>query len=245
MQEKVGNNVLYIIKDTMNTKNSHEKASNAYRKKRARTDCSVMEKKDTQRNHRCWLQRRRRRRCVSSSQTSARAPLSWSFCRKTLGGSTGTSLISGLTILASFTRAHCASSSPQTTPLCMQSNLPPCPLLLQHPQVQENCIDLVGRIADRGPEHVNAREWMRICFELLEMLKAPKKTIQRAAANTFGYIAKAIGPQDVLRTLLNNLKVGLGSTSIKKLHTKRYTRGRKQVISDLEPSSCVLGRNRS
>ncbi|CAN0514906.1 unnamed protein product [Ectocarpus sp. 8 AP-2014] len=74
-------------------------------------------------------------------------------------------------------------------------------------QVQENCIDLVGRIADRGPEHVSAREWMRICFELLEMLKAHKKAIRRAAVNTFGYIAKAIGPQDVLHTLLNNLKV--------------------------------------
>ena len=48
---------------------------------------------------------------------------------------------------------------------------------------------------------------MRICFELLEMLKAHKKGIRRATVNTFGYIAKAIGPQDVLHTLLNNLKV--------------------------------------
>ncbi len=45
-------------------------------------------------------------------------------------------------------------------------------------QVQENCIDLVGRIADRGAEYVPAREWMRICFELLEMLKAHKKGIR-------------------------------------------------------------------
>ena len=30
---------------------------------------------------------------------------------------------------------------------------------------------------------------------LLEMLKAHKKAIRRAAVNTFGYIAKAIGPQ--------------------------------------------------
>jgi len=77
----------------------------------------------------------------------------------------------------------------------------------RHEKVQENCIDLVGRIADRGPEFVSAREWMRICFELLEMLKAHKKGIRRAAVNTFGYIAKAIGPQDVLVTLLNNLRV--------------------------------------
>ncbi|DAZ92456.1 TPA: hypothetical protein N0F65_000240 [Lagenidium giganteum] len=54
----------------------------------------------------------------------------------------------------------------------------------RHEKVQENCIDL-----------------------LLEMLKAHKKGIRRAAVNTFGYIAKAIGPQDVLHTLLNNLKV--------------------------------------
>ncbi len=77
----------------------------------------------------------------------------------------------------------------------------------RHEKVQENCIDLVGRIADRGAEQVSAREWMRICFELLDMLKAHKKAIRRAAVNTFGYIAKAIGPQDVLHTLLNNLKV--------------------------------------
>ena len=77
----------------------------------------------------------------------------------------------------------------------------------RHEKVQENCIDLVGRVADRGAEFVPAREWMRICFELLETLRASKKNIRRATVNTFGYIAKAIGPQDVLATLLNNLKV--------------------------------------
>ncbi|ODQ66922.1 ARM repeat-containing protein [Nadsonia fulvescens var. elongata DSM 6958] len=77
----------------------------------------------------------------------------------------------------------------------------------RHEKVQENAIDLVGRIADRGPEYVSPREWMRICFELLDILKAHKKGIRRAANNTFGYIAKAIGPQDVLATLLSNLRV--------------------------------------
>ena len=77
----------------------------------------------------------------------------------------------------------------------------------RHEKVQENAVDLVGRIADRGPEAVVPREWMRICFELLDMLKAHKKGIRRAANNTFGFIAKAIGPQDVLTTLLNNLRV--------------------------------------
>jgi splicing factor 3B subunit 1 len=65
----------------------------------------------------------------------------------------------------------------------------------------------VGRIADRGARFVSAKESMRICFELLEMLKAHKEAIRRAAVSTFGYIARAIGPQDVLHTLLNNLNV--------------------------------------
>ena len=56
----------------------------------------------------------------------------------------------------------------------------------------------MGRIADRGPEYVSAREWMRICFELLELLKAHKKAIRRATVNTFGYIAKAIGKFNVI-----------------------------------------------
>eukprot|EP01029_Cantina_marsupialis_P006767 TRINITY_DN174701_c0_g3_i1.p1 TRINITY_DN174701_c0_g3~~TRINITY_DN174701_c0_g3_i1.p1 ORF type:complete len:1188 (+),score=443.97 TRINITY_DN174701_c0_g3_i1:122-3685(+) len=77
----------------------------------------------------------------------------------------------------------------------------------RHEKVQENCIDLVGRIADRGAEHVSGNEWMRICFDLLDLLNARKKAIRRATVNTFGYIAKAVGPEDVLHTLLNNLKV--------------------------------------
>merc|ERR1712226_987579 len=77
----------------------------------------------------------------------------------------------------------------------------------RHEKVQENCIDLVGRIADRGAEFVSAREWMRICFDLLDLLKAQRKSIRRACVNTFGYIAKAIGPHDVMATLMNNLKV--------------------------------------
>eukprot|EP00756_Hemistasia_phaeocysticola_P014988 Hpha_TRINITY_DN15377_c2_g8::TRINITY_DN15377_c2_g8_i1::g.88475::m.88475/K12828/SF3B1, SAP155; splicing factor 3B subunit 1 len=77
----------------------------------------------------------------------------------------------------------------------------------RHEKVQENCIDLIGRIADRAADAVPAREWTRICFELLDLLKAHKKAIRRAAVNTFGYIAKAIGPLDVLSKLLSNLKV--------------------------------------
>lgn len=77
----------------------------------------------------------------------------------------------------------------------------------RHERVQEATINLIGRIADRGAEFVSAREWMRICFELLDLLKAHKKAVRRAAVNSFGYIAKAIGPQDVLQVLLTNLRV--------------------------------------
>lgn len=82
------------------------------------------------------------------------------------------------------------------------------PILRNHyEKVQENCIDLVGTIADKGPEFVSSKEWMRICFELVDLLKAHRKGIRRASVSTFGYISKAIGPHDVLATLLNNLKV--------------------------------------
>lgn len=77
----------------------------------------------------------------------------------------------------------------------------------RHEKVQENCVELIGRIADRASEAASAREWMRICFELLDLLKAHRKSIRRAAINSFGYIAKAVGPHDVLAALLNNLKV--------------------------------------
>lgn len=92
----------------------------------------------------------------------------------------------------------------------------------RHERVQENVVDLVGRIADRGPESVNAREWMRICFELLDMLKAHKKGIRRAANNTFGFIAKAIGPQDVLATLLSNLRVQERQSRVNTAVVSRY-----------------------
>lgn len=77
----------------------------------------------------------------------------------------------------------------------------------RHEKVQEQLVDLIGRIADRGADQINAKEWIRICFDLLDLLKTEKKSIRRAAVNTFGYIAKAIGPQDVVVTLINNLKV--------------------------------------
>ncbi|KAI3406702.2 prp10 [Candida oxycetoniae] len=77
----------------------------------------------------------------------------------------------------------------------------------RHEKVQESSIKLIGLIATKNAETINAKEWMRICFDLLEMLKSTRKRIRIAANATFGYIAKTIGPQDVIVMLLNNLKV--------------------------------------
>lgn len=74
-------------------------------------------------------------------------------------------------------------------------------------KVQESCIRLIGLIAQKNGESINAKEWMRICFELLEMLKSTKKRIRLVANETFGHIAKTIGPQDIIVMLLNNLRV--------------------------------------
>lgn len=77
----------------------------------------------------------------------------------------------------------------------------------RHEKVQEQCIRLVGLLAKRNAETINAKEWMRVCFDLLDMLKSQKKRIRIAANATFGHIANTIGPQDVLVMLLNNLRV--------------------------------------
>lgn len=69
-------------------------------------------------------------------------------------------------LLAQTLRVAVAKTCSLTKPPLLSLS-PTC----RHEKVQENCIDLVGRIADRGAEFVPAREWMRICFELLDMLK--------------------------------------------------------------------------
>ncbi|VWU51987.1 splicing factor 3B subunit 1, putative [Hepatocystis sp. ex Piliocolobus tephrosceles] len=77
----------------------------------------------------------------------------------------------------------------------------------RHEMVQENVIDLIGIIADKGGDLVSPKEWDRICFDLIELLKSNKKLIRRATIQTFGYIARTIGPFEVLTVLLNNLRV--------------------------------------
>lgn len=77
----------------------------------------------------------------------------------------------------------------------------------RHEKVQESCIKLIELIAIKNAESINPKEWMRICFELLDMLKSSKKKIRIAANETFGHISKTIGPLDIIVMLLNNLRV--------------------------------------
>jgi splicing factor 3B subunit 1 len=72
--------------------------------------------------------------------------------------------------------------------------------------VVEKCLNFLGRLADLCPEVVTSREWIRIAYELLELLSREKKSIRRSAVNCFGYIAKSIGPSDLLSVLIQNLK---------------------------------------
>lgn len=82
---------------------------------------------------------------------------------------------------------------------------------------------MVGRIADRGPEYVSAREWMRICFELLELLKAHKKAIRRATVNTFGYIAKAIGETEIVMVIMYTIINYFSKTNFRPTRCIGYT----------------------
>jgi splicing factor 3B subunit 1 len=77
----------------------------------------------------------------------------------------------------------------------------------RHNKVSYSCISLIMSMSIKSPESMHNKEWMRICFELLELLKADRKRVRSAAVNAFAYIAKAIGPFDVLLALLNNLQV--------------------------------------
>eukprot|EP00388_Colpodella_angusta_P001049 GDKJ01003517.1.p1 GENE.GDKJ01003517.1~~GDKJ01003517.1.p1 ORF type:complete len:1329 (+),score=351.69 GDKJ01003517.1:60-4046(+) len=77
----------------------------------------------------------------------------------------------------------------------------------RHELVQEPCIKLIGFLAKTAGDMFSPREWDRVCFDLLEVLKSPLKRIRQAAIHSFGHIARAIGPHDVMATLLSNLKV--------------------------------------
>lgn len=77
----------------------------------------------------------------------------------------------------------------------------------RHEKVQELAVALVGVLAARAPAEVHAREWMRVVGQLVEMLRATRKGVRRAANATFGHVAAAIGPADVLGPLLNTLRV--------------------------------------
>nr|BAS01606.1 mRNA splicing factor U2 snRNP subunit [Lotharella vacuolata] len=74
-------------------------------------------------------------------------------------------------------------------------------------EVQKNAVILLGYLADKIGVFLSPKEWLRISFSLLDVFRSDFKNVRRNAVNTFGIIAKVIGPQDILYFLLNNLKV--------------------------------------
>lgn len=77
----------------------------------------------------------------------------------------------------------------------------------RHQAVQEAIIGLVGNVAQRGARKVHEKEWMRVTYDLLEFMTARRRKIRQATVHALGHIAVAIGSQDVLHVLMNNLRV--------------------------------------
>ncbi|EAX98142.1 splicing factor subunit, putative [Trichomonas vaginalis G3] len=75
-------------------------------------------------------------------------------------------------------------------------------------EVAYSCVNLINNLLQKSSnDDRQNREWMRICFELLELLKSDKRKVRDSAINCFSNIAKKISPFDVLLALLNNLRV--------------------------------------
>lgn len=54
---------------------------------------------------------------------------------------------------------------------------------------------LLGYLADKMGVFLSPKEWLRISFSLLDIFRSEYKNVRRNAVNTFGIIAKVIGPQ--------------------------------------------------
>jgi hypothetical protein len=67
----------------------------------------------------------------------------------------------------------------------------------RHDRVAHAAVRLAMCFSERCPEIVRGKEWMCMCFELLELLRA----------DAFACIARAFGPFDVLLALLNPFQV--------------------------------------
>lgn len=87
--------------------------------------------------------------------------------------------------------------------------LPALTPILRNPYygVSYNLLNIITLISEKCSDMIPPREWNRICNELLELFKTPIKDLRIKANDTFGVIAAGVGPQDIIGTLLNNLKM--------------------------------------
>lgn len=74
-------------------------------------------------------------------------------------------------------------------------------------KVQYACVKFTQTIASSTSKTINPQEWLRICYELIELLRSDQSKIRNITTKAFADIAKATSPYDVLLTLLNNFRV--------------------------------------
>lgn len=72
--------------------------------------------------------------------------------------------------------------------------------------VQESCIRLIRSILEIAGDDISAREWMHVCFELLELQKSQRQQVRFEATAAFAAISTVVGPADVVATLVNHLR---------------------------------------
>jgi splicing factor 3B subunit 1 len=73
--------------------------------------------------------------------------------------------------------------------------------------VAYSCIAVAMTLTRKIAEVIQKKEWMRIYFDFLELLRADKGKVRRIATQAFISIERAIRPFDVLLALLRNLQV--------------------------------------
>lgn len=76
----------------------------------------------------------------------------------------------------------------------------------RHDKVQESCIKLIHSILKIAGDDISAREWMQVCFELLELQKSQRQQVRFEATAAFAAISAVVGPADVVGTLINHLR---------------------------------------
>lgn len=69
------------------------------------------------------------------------------------------------------------------------------------------CIEIFAKEYQDITEEIQPKEWVKIAMDLLDLFFSKNKKLKNHAIKAFGYIAKIVGPSDILLILINNLKI--------------------------------------